>query len=965
MKVQEITDEDLAIDWTLTEVAARFILKNTRGQEPTLRFAMQLCTLRITGKFIDAYNELSLKVVNYLALQLELEPMLFLSDPIHQETELKYREVIGTFLGYRPFTEETQSMLENWSVKILRSDFIAQKELTKKAKAYLKSQRIVLPAPSRLGRFIAAAIKKSRETIYRQITDRLSEKQKVSLDMLIEKSGRGRTLSEYKIPPPEPSATIMKTFIARYQYLSELHLDAINLEGVEPEIVENFSKLSNCYSIRELREISPDSKRHALLACFIYEASKKLLDDIINMNHNLLGKVMRESKNTYDKELKHLRKKAKEGLETTVSFVDRLFAYTDPEHTSLQTAFEDAGKKNIKSALEKTKEVTIYEKEGLGNILNAKYTNLRKYTPSLFELDFEAATGSEALLEAINVARKLNRGELQEIPADAPVCFVLPAWAPIIVNNEGTLNRRSWEMSLYFAMKKGLDSSDLFLINSESHRNFWETIYAKNDWNTAAPKAYIDLKLSKEFDDMLATLTSEYETHAAMANRNLTKDSFAYISHEDELKIRRDDALEIPESTDKLRSIIQSKLPTIRIEKLLSEVDQLTHFSKDFVPFDGYVPKKEYSIHALYAALIAHGTNIGLYNMANSTEGMSTHDIADVSRWRIRKSCLEKSNSTMINKHMTYPITQVYGDGSGSASDGQRFGIEKSSNLAALYPRYYGYYDRVISIYTHMSNQFSVFSTQVISCAAREAAYVLTGLLSNSSKLNPTFHSTDTGGYTNQVFALCYLLGFSFQPRLKDLKHKQLFKLDKSKHYGQIETLFKGNINIELIMEQWDNIVRLLASLKNNIHPAHLIIQRLASRASFDKLSKAVLELGKLVTTIYIMRYISDPEIRRVVQSRLCRCESRHNLAQHAFFFNQGRFKTSDYEQIMNKASCLSFLSNAILLWNTHHIQHITDHFKRSGIQYDDEDLARISPLLFKHIIMHGTYNFNEVYTHG
>jgi TnpA family transposase len=158
---------------------------------------------------------------------------------------------------------------------------------------------------------------------------------------------------------------------------------------------------------------------------------------------------------------------------------------------------------------------------------------------------------------------------------------------------------------------------------------------------------------------------------------------------------------------------------------------------------------------------------------------------------------------------------------------------------------------------------------------------------------------------------------------------------------------------------QWDDIVRVAASLKNNAHSAHLIIQRLANRASFDKLSKAILELGKLVTTIYIMRYISDLELRRVVQGRLSRCESRHNLAQHAFFFNQGRFKTSDYEQIMNKASCLSFLSNAILLWNTHHIQHITDHFRRGGIKYNDQDLSRISPLLFKHIIMHGTYNFN------
>ena len=73
-----------------------------------------------------------------------------------------------------------------------------------------------------------------------------------------------------------------------------------------------------------------------------------------------------------------------------------------------------------------------------------------------------------------------------------------------------------------------------------------------------------------------------------------------------------------------------------------------------------------------------------------------------------------------------------------------------------------------------------MFSSQVISCSVREATYVLTGLLSHGSDLQIDTHTTDTHGFTELVFALCYLLGFSFCPRIKGIKYQQLYKFDKN-----------------------------------------------------------------------------------------------------------------------------------------------------------------------------------------
>jgi hypothetical protein len=82
-----------------------------------------------------------------------------------------------------------------------------------------------------------------------------------------------------------------------------------------------------------------------------------------------------------------------------------------------------------------------------------------------------------------------------------------------------------------------------------------------------------------------------------------------------------------------------------------------------------------------------------------------------------------------------------------------------SSVLGSFYPRYFGFYECAVGVYTHVSDQHSVFASRVISCAPREALYVLDSLLENDTVLAPRAHTTDTHGSTEQMFALCYLLG--------------------------------------------------------------------------------------------------------------------------------------------------------------------------------------------------------------
>jgi TnpA family transposase len=325
----------------------------------------------------------------------------------------------------------------------------------------------------------------------------------------------------------------------------------------------------------------------------------------------------------------------------------------------------------------------------------------------------------------------------------------------------------------------------------------------------------------------------------------------------------------------RLRETIQASVARVRIEDLLQDVDEWCGFTRAFQPLGGYVRRGSHDAHrALLATLIAHGTNLGLAAMSQSTDCLTAEALQDTSRWFLREATLKPANTILVDYHHRLPISRVWGDGSRSSSDGQRFGIERDSLLGAFYPRYFGYYQRALTIYAHTSDQSSVYATQAISCVPREAPYVLSGILDNETELRIREHTSDTHGATEQLFGICALLGIAFMPRLKDLADQVLYRINRDADYGPLNPVLRGVTNLDLIAEQYDPLVRIVASLKDRTAPAAIVLQRLINAAPADRLAKALTALGGLVKTIHILRYMHEVPLRQAIQLQLNRGES-------------------------------------------------------------------------------------------
>ena len=105
-------------------------------------------------------------------------------------------------------------------------------------------------------------------------------------------------------------------------------------------------------------------------------------------------------------------------------------------------------------------------------------------------------------------------------------------------------------------------------------------------------------------------------------------------------------------------------------------------------------------------------------------------------------------------------------------------------------------------------------------------------------------HYTDTAGATDHVFGLCCLLGFLFAPRIKDLKDRKLYTIEKPGTYPLLEPLIGGVLDPAAIIDQWPELLRLKASIEAGAVLPSVILRKLAAAGPGNALSRALRRSG-------------------------------------------------------------------------------------------------------------------------
>ena len=918
----------------------------------------------MTGRFADDPERIPHEAIVHLAGQIGIHPPVRLAVLPRQATDSAIRHRVRAYLGFVPFSADAEARLTA-SLAELALDGLGSVALVERAEAFLLMARVVLPARAALERLVASQNRQALEALFTRIAARFSASVRAAFDRLLGNAGDsdgdteadGRaTVGKFRTPPASSMGRFTRTAGERLEEINGLLRDLPDLGDISHRVLRQLAELCRRYDGHALRRF-PAAKRYSLLACFLLDRRQGLLDDMVQAHDNHMTSLMRRARHAAEADARQLRQAAEAGLVTLIDTGEAVLAGDREE--SVAGLRERIGTDRLVDAVMACRAVAANDARGVVDAVIARYPDLRKSLPAFWSLPFVSDTGRDDLLVALDVVRRLDRGTIKALPDDVPTDFVPAGWQKALRDDRGQLRRSLWETALAVAVRDALRSGDLYLPHSRQHAGFWSLVLNEQLWANSRAACYADLGLSDRPAEHLAQLAREIGSAATALAEGLAANSFARID-QGELSLRRPDALAVTAELRSLRRLIESRMTWIRLEDVLLDVDRRCGFTRAFRPLAGYEPRGTDTYRTLLATLIAHGTNLGLTAMGSSVEGLMASDLQHASRWLVRDATLKAANAQIIEHLHRLPFAAVWGDGRLSSSDGQRFAAPPGTLIGAYHPRHFGYYDRAVSVYSHLSDRLGVYGTLVISCAPREATYVLTGILDNDTSIDPEMHTTDTHGFTEALWGLCHLLGIDFMPRLKDLADQRLWRINNCQVPDTLASLFAGNADAAAITEQWDQLVRIASSLKARTAPAHVVLQRLTSSGPSDRVAKALTALGRLVKTRNILRYLHDEPLRLRIQTQLNRGEARHGLARWLFFADQGEFRTSDLEMIMNKASCLSLLSNAVVLWNTLQIERIVTELRAGGTTIRDEDLVHVWPLQRRHITPNGVYFANR-----
>ncbi|APD08189.1 transposase for transposon Tn1546 [Flavobacteriaceae bacterium UJ101] len=596
--------------------------------------------------------------------------------------------------------------------------------------------------------------------------------------------------------------------------------------------------------------------------------------------------------------------------------------------------------------------------------LSKSYLKLQKKVSSIIKnLEFNEVTSDPKIMEAINFYKKHN-GKLNDY---APMDFISDG------NDRKSVKEDMKEhgMHLYKVILvkeicRHIKAGSLNLISSEKYKFIDEYLIDIEDFNTHRENYLYRANLEKlgDYNAFILQMKQELEDHYTSSNIKLKENSH--------IKFDKDGKPKVSTPKSKENELVNpidlyGKDQYLSLTDVLSQLHPLTNIADCFTHFSRKTSKQELPNDVLFASIIGLGCNIGVRKMGKISKGITEDKLDYAVRWYFSKENLDQANKNIIDMTDELELSKLFIERENelhTSSDGQKFGVSVPSLHARYSYKYFGH-GKGVTAYSFIDEKNRLFYNTVITASEREASSILDGLMHNED-IESTIHSSDTHGYTEVIFGICNALDILFAPRIKTMhtQKRYTFKENNRKYYEKREykilpSKVDSYINIKLLEQQWENILRVLCSIKLKYSKASDILRRLNSYSKQNPLYKGLKELGKIYKTIFILRYYSEVELRQSIEKQLNKVELSHQFAKAIFFGNNQEFKVGTKEEQELALGCRHLIQNSIILYNYLFLSEKLSEIKEKE-EYETtlEQIKQSSVMTWYHINLYGEYNF-------
>ena len=362
-----------------------------------------------------------------------------------------------------------------------------------------------------------------------------------------------------------------------------------------------------------------------------------------------------------------------------------------------------------------------------------------------------------------------------------------------------------------------------------------------------------------------------------------------------------------------LEKTIADRLDPVQILDALADTENLLNWTKSFGPLSGHEAKIEKPRERYLVAAFCYGCNLGPSQTARSLKDSDRRQIAWVNQRHIIEENLDEAIAVLINAYNQFNIPKLWGSGKHASADGTKWDLYEQNLLSEYHIRYGGYGG--IGYY-HVSDTYVALFSHFIPCGVWEAVYILDGLLKNRSDIQPDTVHADTQGQSTPVFGLAYLLGIDLMPRIRNWKGLTLFRPSKTARYKHIDSLFTDVIDWSLIATHLPDMLRVVLSIRAGRISPSTLLRKLGTYSRKNRLYQAFQELGRVIRTAFLLRYLHEAELRRTIQAATNKSEAFNAFVQWLFFGGERLIAENDRDRQRKLIKYNHLVANCLIFHN-------------------------------------------------
>ncbi len=944
---RSLSDFDVEQSFRISQADVAAIRERFRADR-RLGAALQLVVLRTTGRPLSQTLSVPRALLRALCAALGIgETAIASLKSIYARSATLYEHQRWA-RDFAELTDATDEVLVDLvqALNALAGTAASVDELVQEGQLWLFSRRHLLPADRALRDHARKAFAADEASARAAVDAEIPADKQAMLVAAVHSSRRGRTggtiLEWLKTPAGRHSPTSIAEVTEKISYLKQLGVDQWRLSAIS-------SARLRAYAQAIVKRPPSESKRRIEetqlleILCFLRVTLLDLTDTLMYMAGRRASDLMRHASNRVTAAQARRAGAYRQQREEMRTIIHDPHLSSDDKVSALKELLPKQEQSEPTTHAALVRHSLIEDDARVTALLNA-----------FSDLAIQGRPDQRPMKQ-IAALRELIDSGARELPIDFDTQLAEPVWHDLLADADRKKALAALKASTMLCVRQGLRGGRLWVDHSWEFRNREDLLIPPAHWTEERQRLISALSLTADPQKFLARLHAHLEVGLRALSDAVSAGKLE-IDASGMVRFPKLEAFPVDAAIQRSREAMFAMIGQVQFGDVIVEMDACTGFSEILL---GRRAKNAQELVACYGALLAHGTENDAKGVAAMVPGLEVAHITAAMRSLEARDRLRLANERVVEFQRKNPIAELWGTGERASADMMALDASQHLYNARVDPRRRSF---AVGLYTHVLESYGVIYDQPIVHNERQSSVALEGVEHYNARAGESMRlsllAVDTHGYTYVGMAVAKLLGFDLCPRLRDIAERRLYLPRSIELPDNLERIALTNVSEVAIGKGWDELLRLVASIRSGRLSPRAALEKLGTAAQGEAMHKAADHLGRLLRTLFLCDYFSNEDFRREIHTLLNRGESVHLLQRAIYYGRLTAERGRRRDEIRAISGSHALLANIVIAWNTMKMQAVVDAWRKQKHPIEDAWIRRMGPVHFGHVNFRGLIAF-------